>query len=214
MTELTQQKHYEMAHSIFGVIQEKYYENAELYLSFEGQDQAVIVAHWFRVDELAGKKKAEAITDALGKFQIRTAFEDEVAECDMCGTAVEIQPTHYGWQPNWIYDKEEMEYICRHCVEQADADELEDYIESFKCELRAVPDWMAKDLQRIGFVCMEDDALACARFESGWHPHQTDDPNKVAKEIEEKLPHHDYVFKLNSVGQFDVNYSVFIRNRQ
>lgn len=208
----TQAKHYRMAAKIFKAVL-KYYPNAQFYETIQGSEQAVIVAHWFDIDEAAGKHRAEAIQKAMEKFLVRAHFEDEVAECDKCGTAVEMQPTHWGWQPDFI-QSEDADLICRDCVEQADEDDLEDMLQSYINVVSAVPDWVKKDLQRLGFVCLEDDEMACARFESGFHPHQTDDPHKVAKHIREELPDHDFAIAINSVGQFDVNWSVWIRNPQ
>mgnify|MGYP000249887354 CR=1 FL=1 len=210
MQELTQDKHYEMADKIFNVVA-KYYPDAELYTSIEGKEQALIVAHWFRLDEAIGNKwKAEAIGAAMEKFDVVSAFEDEIERCDICATAVETQPTSWSWQPNFIRD-EHMELLCRNCVEAMDEEELEDVIAHFSCAVKALPDWMKKQLDRIGFVCLENDDMACARFESGFFPGQNDDPERVAEDLDEKLPHHEYVFVLNSVGQFDMDWSVWVR---
>ena len=70
-----------------------------------------------------------------------------------------------------------------------------------------------KDAWRLRFVCYSPDEY-CKVFETGWHPGQDDDPKKVAKEIERELPGYDYIFRVNNVGQFDCEWSVWLRKRE
>lgn len=55
--------------------------------------------------------------------------------------------------------------------------------------------------------------MNCKVFLIGLHPGQNADPCEVTKNIETNLPGFDYLFKLNSVGQFDCAWSVFIRKQ-
>ena len=68
-------------------------------------------------------------------------------------------------------------------------------------------------LEKQGFICYSPDEY-CKVFETGFHPGQNDRPEKVAKDIEIELPDYDYIFKLDSCGQFDLYWSVFLRRKQ
>ena len=108
-------------------------------------------------------------------------------------------------------------YISRQCIEEnQDYDEvIKDYINSHK---RAVPNWMVEHLESIGFQCMDDeDSESCQIFANGWHRGQTDDPKEILdslkKEVGEKWfdENMQAIFAINSVGQFDVYFSLFVR---
>lgn len=211
--EVTQEKHYKMANKIFNVIR-KYSPNAQFFDTFEGQEQAVIVTHWFDLaDELHNKKKSEALNSALEKFEIQRAFEDEVQACDHCGTAVNVQPTSWMWQPEYVRT-DCMELICRDCMEQGDNDLLENTIKPYIGVVSVLPSWMKNQLGRLGFVCLENENVACARFESGFHPGQDDDPHTKVKQLKTHLPFHEFVFVLNSTEQFCVNWSIYVRQNK
>ena len=55
--------------------------------------------------------------------------------------------------------------------------------------------------------------MACKRYETGFHPGQNDDPNEIVKWMEENLPDHEFLFCVDAVGQFDVNWSVLLRKK-
>ena len=61
------------------------------------------------------------------------------------------------------------------------------------------------DLASLGFTRIDQE------FETGWHPGQTDEPQKVFERLQEEMPDHDFIFDLRSKGQFDISWSVWSR---
>jgi len=135
----------------------------------------------------------------------------------------EQDPLHYGWEPQFIkamlYEPGDfLAYICRDCVERVEDEEIlrEDYIADYIYStnnkpierIAALPDWCIPIIKKMGYKCLEDD-MTCARFETGFHPGQTDDPQTVAQWMEENLPGHEYMFVITERGQFDVHWTVF-----
>ncbi len=54
-------------------------------------------------------------------------------------------------------------------------------------------------------------ALYESGFESGWRPGQTADPAKILSAVQADRPGHDVVFYIDGVGQFDLEFSVYVR---
>lgn len=154
--------------------------------------------------------------DRIAKFlnarypDVRQAWEDTATRCD-CGKLIETTATHWGWQPNFVYSAKDACYLCRDCALEA----ADDLIEAAKNNERiAFYSWFLPALAERGWVCLEDDANACARFETGFHPGQCDKPVEVKKRVQEALPDHDIVFVINDVGQFDMRWSVHIKRKE
>jgi hypothetical protein len=165
-------------------------------------DIPMICANW-------NKKKLSKILNWGEKYfegEVEFGWDDEWIACGECYKAVRTIPTHYGWTPSYMWAGE-CDIICHNHYE----DYAEDIIEYYKNETnKAVNLDFYPILKKNGFVCYSPDEY-CQKFETGWHRGQDDDPDKVAKDIEENLPGYDYIFKIDSVGQFDVHWSVFLR---
>ena len=69
-------------------------------------------------------------------------------------------------------------------------------------------------LEAEGFKCREKEESYCERFETGFHPGQNDDPRDVEKWLQKEMPEHEFIFVINSSGQFDVKWSVYIRKEE
>ena len=165
------------------------------------EDIPMICANWNR-------PKLNRILNWGEKYfdgEIQFDWDDEWVGCSDCGNAVRTSPTHYGWTPSYMWLNDEP--ICYNHYE----DYAEDIIDFYKNETnKAVYREFYPILEKAGFVCYSPDEY-CQKFETGFHPGQTDDPKKVAKDIQENLPDYDFIFKIDSVGQFDVSWSVFLR---
>jgi len=99
------------------------------------------------------------------------------------------------------------EPVCKECFDDA----ADDIIDTYKNETTkaVIPDFYPI-MEREGFVCYSPDEY-CKVFETGFHPGQNDSPIDVAKDIKTNLPEHEFMFKIDSVGQFDLHWSVYIR---
>jgi len=84
-------------------------------------------------------------------------------------------------------------------------DEVDTYIEYLLDDARRA-DTFDVDWTKHGFRKLNDDA-----FESGFHPGQTDNPAKILKAAQAEHPDHEFLFSIDSTGQFDINFSLWAR---
>lgn len=142
-----------------------------------------------------------------------TGFPDEYDTCADCYKIVRTSPDGYGWSPDYIR-LESGEIICRECVEK----EIEILIDEYTNNSdKAIPDWAISLIKKEGFVCLDDeDSEACQIFTSGLHPGQNDNPKDVIENFEREgyLEKYDFIFCINSTGQFDVNFSLWMREKE
>lgn len=119
------------------------------------------------------------------------------------GKAWRTEPNSYGWQPSIIW----CEDMCDYLTPDHDA---EDWITwAANDTARIIPRVVGIDLASHGFTRWPDDST---RFESGWHPGQTDDPKVITDNIRaEHGDAVDIVFYLDSTGQFDIAFSAWTR---
>jgi serine protease inhibitor len=73
-------------------------------------------------------------------------------------------------------------------------------------------------LEANGFTCWQapdyNNNDSCARYESGWHPGQTDTPEKVRDLILADSKDWEIVFVLTDKGQFDCGWTAYVRKQQ
>jgi hypothetical protein len=126
-------------------------------------------------------------------------WSDEWSTCEDCGKAFRTSPDSYSWLPAYVTIGD-CSYVCHECVDWADYVESELLNEVDKADTNDI------DLASMGFTKWNDE-----RFESGFHPGQTDKPRDIVK----RLPSgHDYVFQIDGKGQFDISFSVWIRKQE
>lgn len=165
-----------------------HYPNSE-----EGE---LITANWNDLDQ----DKYDQLEDILKKFDIKLDWDDEWDMCCECGCGIRISPTHYGWQPGFIVDCEGFR-ICRECFEN----DPEEYIEFYRENANAAfHSWAIPTIEKLGY------RESSTEYETGFHPGQTDDPEDI-RQILLSAGIYDFVFVVKSIGQFDVNWTVFIK---
>lgn len=165
-------------------------------------DTPLIAANW---NDVPSK-----MTDYIESL-VDTHWNDEIARCDCCGGAILTSPSYYGDLPEWVLM--DCEILCKDCIlnDESLQDEI---IETYKNQTdKAIMPWFFDIIEKQGYVCYSPDEY-CQRFETGFHPGQNDDPVDIAKDIEENLPGYNYIFKIDSAGQFDIRWSVFIKKNQ
>ena len=96
---------------------------------------------------------------------------------------------------------------CLQLLESYLGDIIEYYADNYR---RALPDDFAELLTREGFVCWQNND-GCVLYETGWYPGQNDNPEDVYKAIKEDDKRWQVVFVITAVGQFDINWTAFIR---
>jgi len=153
--------------------------------------------------------KMSRLCDFIENRQIiEIDWNDEYIGCSECYKAIRTIADCYSWEPSFIWVND-CELLCRDHW----GDNLEDIIEYYKNSInRALPSDFMEKVEKAGWKCYSPNEY-CKRYETGFHPGQTDNPLMVVKEIEAELPDHDYLFVINSKGQFDINWHVFIRKQ-
>ena len=107
----------------------------------------------------------------------------------------------YSWMPSAIYDD-----VGDLLTPDTDIETWIEYVknEPTRCLLSRVHD--ASDLILAGFEQFN------GKYESGWYPGQDDDPVKITDRIRREYPDHDIVFLIDANGQFDTEFSSWIRS--
>lgn len=117
--------------------------------------------------------------------------------------AYRTSPNSYGWKPYYVITE-------RGDVYGGDEIESGDQAEWY------VNEYLLNDPTRCNTfrgLNLADHGFAQfnGMFESGWRSGQNDNPKEVFARINRERPDCDVVFSLDSVGQFDMNWTVWIR---
>lgn len=158
---------------------------------YEEPKSGILLANWNRYPN--------RLTDILEKLGYSIEWSDEWARCQECNKIIRISPDSYSWRRYYIiYDGSE---TCADCVKE-DLDTYESYLlnNPNKADTFDV-DWEARGFSKFNKDC----------YENGFHPHQNDNPKEIVKKLPKNL---DYVFAIPSVGQFDVMFDLWIREKK
>lgn len=171
-------------------------------------DDVKAVAEWQEYEErhkLARKKSLIArVFKALERLGYEFEWEDEWSDCSSCGKLIRTNPNGYGWR-RYYYETDDCDRICGDCV-QSDDSECQRYLEWLEGSYtRAMT--FDLDLAKLGYVHNE------ARFEHGFHHGQDADPKKVAEELKRRGINR-FIFELDSVGQFDMDFSFWVHESE
>ena len=125
-------------------------------------------------------------------------WSDEWTTCADCGRAVRTSPDGHGWKQQWAMI-DECEIVCADCL----AEDPVDFLEKLE----------GKDTTALTFDTIDpaahDYILISDEFESGWYPGQNDSPEKIGVLL--RAAHITrYLWRIDSTGQFDVNYSLYV----
>lgn len=165
---------------------------------YDSDKRLLFIANW---NEEHLKHLEEALEhDFYQEKGIDIHWNDEWTTCSGCNKGIKTTPDHYGWLPNYIMTKYDV--LCRDCV----LDELQDLLFEVYANNSetALPDWMLHAAEDKGLLFeIQSD------FESGMHPGQTDDPQKILAKYIEENPENKYIFAITSKGQFDVNFGIY-----
>ena len=181
------------------------YGKIQEYDRYSGDFKNVILGDWNNVNN----KIPEFIEN---KLEHTTLWIDEYTTCIECYNFMRIVHDSYSWQLNGMIT--EYGYVCRKCIEK----DINYLIEEYKnTNNKAIPDWSIELVKNEGYICLDDNENeSCKIFENGWYEGQNDHPDDIIKSIEDNLGEHinnkyDYLFAINSVGQFDIHYSLFLK---
>lgn len=172
---------------------ELYNSYAEPGYSLEDYQSAIIAADW--------NNAPIGLVDALeNHFAIE--WLDEWSTCGECGGLVRTSPNGYDWLPSYEIIND-CELLCESCTRK----NLEDHINRCINQTdKASTILTSKDLIMHGFVQLN------GTYENGFHPHQTDTPQKALNQFKNELIGNDYIFVIPSTGQFDINFELWVRS--
>lgn len=152
----------------------QYYDNNE-------DDTCTLVTDWNRFPF------NDYIQCLQEKVEVECRFDDEIDICEHCLKVVETVPSSWDWLPGFVRWIDYPSPICRECFENDEkiAEEIiEEYQEDASNPINsphALLEWTTPVLKEKGWICLEyDEMMACKRFETGFHPGQDDDPQKVS----------------------------------
>lgn len=189
----------------YDVVHEIYYGVVEPGYGYD-DDTVLVVGNW-------NEKRSGTPWEKFHPVRLENALEttgaeidwyDEWTRCEECYRAVRTQPNSYSWTPSYIWT--EYGPVCVECV----LGNLESYLDLFiNNPENAFP--FDVSLRDYGFEQWEP--RNPHTYETGWHPHQDDDPKKILPEIQDDFPDDDIevVFLIDGVGQFDMRWSAWFR---
>lgn len=130
---------------------------------------------------------------------------DEWIRCDDCSMIFRTQPDSYSWRMYGLIT-EAGAVICANDLTFDDIEE--DYVND---PTRALT--FDLDLAAEGFEVFPDpnDHYRNGFYESGWHPGQNDKPEEILARAH-SLGWEEGIFKIPSVGQFDIRFQLWVRN--
>jgi hypothetical protein len=133
---------------------------------------------------------------ALELLGVELEWSDEWTTCCDCNKLVRTQPNSYSWKRSyWDSDNGA---VCEECLKKDPADYIEEMVGNDRSCIT-----IDIDLSEHGFVKLEGD------LESGFHEGQAADPKVIGKNLR-KHGIERYVYVLDSTGQFDLSFSVWV----
>lgn len=140
-------------------------------------------------------RRLEAIFTKLG---VECEWSGAWCVCDSCQKLVRTSPNSYGWLPSFVQHPDGIE--CHECTLK----DPESYLESLEGQHDRA-NVLNIDPSEYGYVKQDE------VYESGFHPGQTDDPKKIAKDLRSKGVDR-FLFQIDKTGQFDTTFSVYIHS--
>jgi len=150
---------------------------------------------WETVDNTVSR-----LADIFEKMGIELEWSESWRKCDMCLGIVRIHADSYCWMPSYHCDDEE--FVCVDCLLEGAAE----YLQGFEGKLKG---------NSISAICPEnyDYLLIQDRFEHGFHTGQDASPERIAGLLD-KAGCTRYLFNLDSKGQFDIRFSVWLHEEE
>jgi hypothetical protein len=145
--------------------------------------------------------KRYRLANILDRMGYEVEWLDEWATCAHCNGAFRTQPNCYSWQMFGALLEDSCEFVCGDC-------------------LTANPDWLTDEVRNDPRRAVTIHGFGDALTDAGWHMipgdawrngwyGREDDPTDV---VRSHVPvGHDYVFVVDSVGQFEVAFRLWVR---
>jgi hypothetical protein len=147
------------------------------------------------VDDTIGR-----LADILQRIGCRIVWDDEWESCYGCQGVVRITGDSYAWKPYHKVMHGGM--YCADCIKEDFEQFMDEYVNNPETAVT-----FDIDLEEYGFEQFN------GQFENGMYQHQMGNPRP--EEVFEQLQQ-DYrtvIFKMDSTGQFDTNWSVWVKDK-
>jgi len=162
---------------------------------YDTPEHGIWFANWNNVPRFVG--------DWLESHGYATEWSDEWIISYETNKAYRSSPDSYGWKQSYVMLDGDF-IIGRDEVESGD--QIDAYID-YLLDNPKRADTFDVDWTKYGFIKLNDE------YESGFHPGQTDDPKAILKEAREQYPNGEFIFSIDDVGQFDMNFSLWMRDK-
>jgi hypothetical protein len=164
--------------------------------------KGVLAANWNEFPRRGDREfnwstKGRRFQDILERMGYELEWSDQTSRCNHCNGAI---TDYYGDTAHYAI-LGECDIVCEHCIR---TDFAEEYLESLLDNPRRAVHISGIDPEKYGYRLLEDG------FEAGWHPGQTDDPQKIYRMLRD-AGHTGLLFAITDSGQFDVRFAVYKR---
>lgn len=127
-------------------------------------------------------------------------WSDEWTTCDECYGAVRTQADSYSWKRSY-WQTECGDIVCANCLDPVE------YLETLEGCPTICNTFDHVNPADHGYTLIRE------QLEYGWHPGQNDSPAIVAKSLRDRGIER-FLFSLDSVGQFDASFSVYVHDSE
>ena len=139
------------------------------------------------------------VAKKLEELGFELEWEDEWTECSECNKLVRTNPSSYGWQQSYVHTDDGP--VCFKCIDPVD------HLSSLEGEITKCNTIKSIDPSKYGYVLVKD------KFEHGFHRGQDADPKLIGAALK-KQGINRFLFNLDSVGQFDIRFSVYVHESE
>lgn len=144
----------------------------------------------------------EDVSEKLTDLDVEIEWNDEWADCCECGKIFRTQANSYGWQASFASTKDGL--FCVECLRK----DAENYLESIENKSnKAITATLGIDPCEYDYVKLPD------VFENGYYGGQNADPKVISNSLR-GMGIKRFLFAIESVGQFDMQFCVFVHKTE
>ena len=144
-------------------------------------------------------KTPPRLCEVLEKMSVEIEWDDEWVACCECNGLLRTSPDSYSWKPSYVQTDDGI--ACENCLDG------EDHLNNLEGNCGNANTISSINPEDHNYQKVDYD------FESGFHWGQDADPKLIGKALEEQGIYR-YLFQIDSQGQFDTRFSVWIHESE
>jgi len=144
-------------------------------------------------------KTPARLCNVLEKIGVEIEWDDEWANCSECCGLLRTRPDSYSWTPSYVNTDDGI--VCDDCLDG------EAHLSSIESDCSAANTISSIDPDDYGYTRINED------FASGFHSGQDADPKLIGGALEDQGIYR-YIFQIDSRGQFDTKFSVWVHSSE